>query len=184
MARRQKKSKPKTEPGPRSRRVRVDVLITHKAWEKDIPGLARKTKQWIKAAYRAAKMPVDAELSVLFANDAMVRRLNREFRGKDKPTNVLSFSNFDAKTLRRLLRQKIKGMLPLGDIVLSHQTMKREAKDQGKTLSDHTAHLAIHGALHLLDYKHDSKREEKRMERLETKILQGFRIADPYRDLC
>jgi probable rRNA maturation factor len=108
----------------------------------------------------------DGELCIVLASDRLQRSLNHTFRGADKSTNVLSFEGGDAGP---------------GDVVLALGTIAREAKDQGKSLADHLAHLVVHGVLHLMGYDHEKESEAKRMERLEVKILAGLAIADPYR---
>ncbi len=105
------------------------------------------------------------EVSLVLANDAFVRKLNHDYRGKDKPTNVLSFPG--------------EGNY-LGDIVLARQTVVREAKEQGKTARAHTTHLIIHGMLHLLGYDHERNADAKKMEALEIKILKKLGISNPY----
>lgn len=106
-----------------------------------------------------------AELSILFTDDAAMRRLNAAWRGKDKPTNVLSFPQ--------------TGPL-LGDIVLAAETIAREARLADKPLEDHMAHLIIHGFLHLLGYDHEVESQAEEMEALERAALSRMGIADPY----
>jgi probable rRNA maturation factor len=106
------------------------------------------------------------ELSVVFTDDAGVRRLNARYRGKDKATNVLSFP------------QK-SGPL-LGDVILAAETIRREAALSAKPLEDHMAHLIIHGFLHLLGHDHEEDAEAEKMEQLERLALQRLGIPDPY----
>lgn len=113
---------------------------------------------------------IAGSITVALADDATVRDLNRRFRGKDAPTNVLSFPS---------------GQMPgpgicLGDVVLAAETLRREAAAEGKPAGDHFAHLTIHGILHLLGYDHDSQEEAERMESLEVAILADLGIGDPY----
>ena len=105
-------------------------------------------------------------LCIVLADDRLQRRLNRDFRGADKSTNVLSFTGAPEG---------------LGDVVLALETVAREAREQGKSLADHVAHLVVHGVLHLMGYDHETGREAVRMERLEARILDRLGIADPYR---
>ncbi len=116
----------------------------------------------------------DAEVSLVFTDDSSVRMLNRQYRGKDRPTNVLSFP---AAPL-------VPGRLgpPLGDIVLARETIASESEAQGLDFANHLTHLIIHGFLHLLGYDHETDEEAAIMERLETAILGRLGIADPYAD--
>lgn len=116
-----------------------------------------------------------AELSVLLANDTFVQSLNRKFRGKDKPTNVLSFPN--APTPAGALYEEPSS---LGDIALAFETVKAEAQTQGKSFDDHLAHLVVHGVLHLLGYDHIDDKDAEKMEKRERELLERFDIADPY----
>lgn len=116
-----------------------------------------------------------AELSVLLANDTFVQSLNRKFRGKDKPTNVLSFPN--ASTPAGALYEEPSS---LGDIALAFETVKAEAQAQGKSFDDHLAHLVVHGVLHLLGYDHIDDKDAEKMEKRERELLEQFDIADPY----
>ena len=105
-------------------------------------------------------------VSVVLANNNFVHRLNKEYRGKDKPTNVLSFEN----------------EFPLaGDIVIAYGVTRDEAKAQGKTFAAHLAHLLTHGALHLQGYDHLNDKEAKKMEKLETKLMKKLGYEDPYK---
>jgi probable rRNA maturation factor len=109
----------------------------------------------------------------VLSDDAAMRALNARWRGKDAPTNVLSFAASDdlAPGMPRLL----------GDVVLAFETVSREALAEGKPLADHTRHLIVHGVLHLLGHDHERASDAKRMESLERGILAGFGVPDPYR---
>jgi probable rRNA maturation factor len=120
----------------------------------------------------------EAELSVVLANDASVQALNKEYRGKDKPTNVLSFSTLDDPDEADLASQR--GVLPLGDIVLSLETLILEANEQSKRLEDHFTHLLVHGVLHLLGYDHIEDDDALEMEGLEVDILNRLGVENPY----
>jgi probable rRNA maturation factor len=118
-----------------------------------------------------------ATACVAFATDADVRTLNAQFRGKDKPTNVLSFPA-QAPPQGLLGRHE---PLPLGDVVLAAETVAAEARDLGIPVSHHVQHLVVHGLLHLLGHDHESDAEADRMEALETRILAVLGVPDPYR---
>ncbi|MER2604938.1 MAG: rRNA maturation RNase YbeY [Siculibacillus sp.] len=117
-------------------------------------------------------VPDDAELSLLLTDDAHVRVLNRDWRGKDQPTNVLSFPSSDADD------EEIAPLL--GDVVVARETLAREAEAEGRAFEDHFAHLLVHGLLHLFGFDHEDDAEAEEMEALETEILTGLGIADPY----
>ncbi|MCB1563709.1 MAG: rRNA maturation RNase YbeY [Alphaproteobacteria bacterium] len=117
----------------------------------------------------------EAELSVVLADDIFVRTLNRDYRGQDKPTNVLSFPQNEPDAFT--------GDTPiatLGDIVLAFETVQTEAQEQNKSFKDHTSHLIVHGLLHLLGFDHIGDEEAETMETLEIKILKALDIKNPY----
>jgi len=119
--------------------------------------------------------------SLLFTSDAEIHQLNREWRQRDKPTNVLSFPMLARDELLRLAADGPPELL--GDVALAHETCAREAGEKGIRLEDHAAHLIVHGLLHLAGYDHElSTADAEAMEALETKALAICGIADPYGD--
>jgi probable rRNA maturation factor len=120
--------------------------------------------------------PQRIELAIVLADDAEQRRLNRDWRGIDRSTNVLAFAAWNPGT-----PSPAEAPLLLGDVVLAYETLTREARDQRKPLADHFRHLVVHGVLHLLGYDHATSPEAVLMETLETSILAGLGVADPYR---
>jgi probable rRNA maturation factor len=120
-----------------------------------------------------AKVKGAAELSILLTNDEEQHELNLQWRGKDSSTNVLSFPQIEPF-------DPVIGIL--GDITLARETLEREAADLGKSLDDHFTHLMVHGFLHILGYDHLDEAEALQMEGLETQILAGLGIDDPYAD--
>ncbi len=139
------------------------------------------------AAPGLAALGAAAELAIRLTDDAAVHALNRTWRGKDRPTNVLSFPQLDAGALAALAAAEVppgaQGGVPeilLGDIVLAHGVCAREAADKGISLADHAAHLIVHGLLHLLGHDHQDDAAAAAMEALEVKILANLGIADPY----
>jgi probable rRNA maturation factor len=116
-------------------------------------------------------------VTLVLTDDAAVRALNRQWRGKDAPTNVLSFpAGIDAEHWSALESEP----RPLGDIVLAFETIAREASAAAIALPDHAAHLVVHGVLHLLGFEHEEETEAEEMERIERQVLAQFGIADPY----
>ncbi|MCP4385504.1 MAG: rRNA maturation RNase YbeY [Hyphomicrobiales bacterium] len=124
------------------------------------------------AGRTAERLAADAEVAVLFTDDAAARDLNRRFRGLDKATNVLSFPAGPPVAGR-------SGPL-LGDVVLAYETVQREAGGLGLGLEAHVTHLIVHGFLHLIGYDHETDKQAVAMERLETSIMRDLGLADPY----
>lgn len=122
------------------------------------------------------------EIAVRLSDDAEVQRLNRDFRGKDKPTNVLSFPQVQPDLLD-LLANTDDGEILLGDIVLARETCAREAKEKGIDFADHATHLIMHGALHLVGYDHQDDVSATTMEEIEVKALASLGFANPYADV-
>ncbi len=125
--------------------------------------------------YGSLKFAKDAELSLVLASDKTLQSLNKQWRGKDKPTNVLSFPS------EEIAIGETAGTI-LGDIIVSLETTKREAALENKEFNDHLSHLVIHGFLHLFGYDHETDEEAFQMESLEIKILDELGIANPYED--
>jgi probable rRNA maturation factor len=115
----------------------------------------------------------NGELSVVLNDDAAIRALNRTWRGKDAPTNVLSFP-------LQAMHAGINAPRLLGDIVIAYETTAREAETECKPLQDHLAHLAVHGFLHLLGYDHETKAQAAAMEQLEVSVLARLKVPNPY----
>ncbi len=120
------------------------------------------------------------EVSVTLSDDASVRELNRDYRGKDAPTNVLSFAALESDEGASDFAMASDMPLMLGDIVIARETCEREALDQNKPLLHHLLHLSVHGTLHLVGYDHMVDDEAEHMEQLERHILAGMGIDDPY----
>ena len=121
------------------------------------------------------------EIAIRLTDDAEVHALNRDFRGKDKPTNVLSFPQVQPDLLETLANSD-DGEILLGDIVLARETCAREAAEKGISLADHATHLIVHGTLHLVGYDHMDDVAAAAMEALEVKALASLGIANPYAD--
>lgn len=137
----------------------------------------------VRAAATATSTP-QAELAIVLTDDSAIHALNRDWRGHDAPTNVLSFPAVQPSGAsgRKLRSRAQTRPAPLGDIVIAYETVAREAKHEGKPFRNHLSHLAIHGFLHLIGYDHETNRDAKEMETLETGILAGIGVPDPYAD--
>lgn len=122
--------------------------------------------------------PTRVEVSLLFTDDAEIQHLNATFRNKDAPTDVLSFHLFDdLDAAKEAVSQHPQS---LGDIILSYDTLLKDAAHQGKTPKNHLIHLFVHGLLHLIGYNHVDAEEAKEMEAYEIKVLAKLNISDPY----
>lgn len=155
--------------------IAVDIAVEADAWGEE--AVWRPLAERVAAAVAARPeliVPEAAEWSLVLSDDARIRVLNRDWRDKDKPTNVLSFPAADAD-------DEDPGPL-LGDVIVAHETAAREAREEGKRFEDHVAHLLVHGLLHLFGFDHETDAEAEEMEGLEVEILAGLGIADPYDD--
>lgn len=119
------------------------------------------------------------EISIRLTDDAEVRALNAQYRGKDKPTNVLSFPMVQ-RDLLETLSNSDDGEVLLGDIVMADTVVAREAAERGITVGDHATHLIVHGLLHLVGYDHEDDAEAEAMEEMERRALGKLGIANPY----
>lgn len=157
------------------KRPKIEVIIRSTRWRRQ-PRAGIVVKKAIFAAAKAVSTP-RAELAIVLGNDSAIQALNRDWRGQNAPTNVLSFpAPAPGKT-----RLKNRPESPyIGDIVIAFETAAREAVAEGKPFNHHLAHLAVHGFLHLLGYDHETDREAQKMERLERQILRRLAIPDPY----
>jgi probable rRNA maturation factor len=156
--------------------IEIEIAEPSPLWRRALPQAERVATAAARAALagsgRALAGP--GELAVVLGDDALVRGLNKTWRGQDKPTNVLSFGASDGTP------PAPGAPLLLGDVVLAFETVASEAAAQAKPLAEHLTHLVVHGVLHLLGYDHERAAEATRMEALETRILAGLGIADPY----
>ena len=144
---------------------------------------ARSLSAWANAAFAAAvkRRPSALPITIRIVGVAESRVLNRTWRGKDKPTNVLSFPGApDAHGLRATGYGPRPEQLPLGDLAICAPVVAREAREQDKPLRAHWAHMVVHGVLHLLGYDHENDRDAEVMESREVKILSQFGYANPY----
>jgi probable rRNA maturation factor len=151
----------------------ADVLIAAECWQAQADAEAI-VQRAIAAAASFVELPADeTEVAVMLTDDARIRDLNREWRGQDKATNVLSFPAAQPPG-------ESPQPLMLGDIAIAFETTRNEAETEGKPFQNHLSHLAIHGFLHLLGYDHLDDEEAEEMEALERDILAKLGIADPY----
>ncbi len=137
----------------------INIVLEAGEWEEtlsDVQSIAENALEF-----------VEGELSLVLADDAFIQDLNHQFRGHNKPTNVLSFPSDDDDAY-------------LGDVIVALETLQREAREQNKALSHHFTHMVIHGALHLQGLDHEEEAEAKIMEAKEIQLLEALAIANPY----
>jgi probable rRNA maturation factor len=151
----------------------VEIQVQSPLW--DAQPAAEKTVRDAIAGAAEALSTANGEVSIVLTDDSAVRTLNRDWRGIDKPTNVLSFP----------ASQVSGGEKILGDIVIAYETLKRECDDEDRIFLHHLAHLAVHGFLHLVGYDHQTDAQADEMEGLESQIMTRMKMPDPYlgRDL-
>jgi probable rRNA maturation factor len=160
----------------------IALTIGIPAWGRHLADPERTCREALAATLAHvpdARRLTRAEVSVLLSDDVTVRRLNADYRGRDRPTNVLSFPMFE-DPLARNPAAASAGTVPLGDIVLAFETVRDEAAAAAKPLAHHVSHLLIHGCLHLLGYDHQEPGGAARMEGLERDVLAQLGIPDPY----
>lgn len=145
----------------------IDVEIEAEAWTAALAAAETLARAAAEAVLREERL-LDRSLVLLLTDDLAVQALNARFRGKDKPTNVLSFPAAPNPEQH------------LGDVALAYETCAREAAEQGKPLAHHLQHLVAHGVLHLLGYDHMTDEEASEMEGLERIVLAGLGVPDPY----
>jgi probable rRNA maturation factor len=160
----------------------TEVLIVADCWQTE-PDAEAVIQRAVAAAAEIAKAGLkadfgEAELAVMLTDDAGIRTLNNNWRGVDKPTNVLSFPALPPTGAGG--RDDAPHML--GDIAIAYETTRKEADDEQKPFDHHLSHLAVHGFLHLIGYDHEKDHEAERMESLEQEILAQLGIPDPYAD--
>jgi probable rRNA maturation factor len=146
----------------------VEIIEDDGEWP-HVAALSSLVERATLAAVERADGPVSGHVSVALSSDAVVSELNGRFRGKPKPTNVLSFPTGPGSPAGQI-----------GDIILGLETVKREATEQYIAFEDHVQHLVVHGVLHLLGYDHETTADAERMEAIEIEVLFKLGIANPY----
>ncbi|MSO66428.1 MAG: rRNA maturation RNase YbeY [Pseudolabrys sp.] len=160
----------KPAPKLRASAPTIDIQIASPLW--DAQPKASQTVRDAIAAAAAALASADGEVSIVLTDDAGIKKLNRDWRGIDKATNVLSFPAAELKPGG--------GAKMLGDIVVAYETLERECADEDRVFLHHLAHLTVHGFLHLIGYDHQTDSDADEMEGLESKIMSAMKMPDPY----
>ncbi len=152
----------------------IDIQVSDKRYYLKKVFLKTFCRRIITTAWDYMKAYRPAEVSLVLADDAFIKELNRDYRGKNHPTNVLSFET---------AMKPAKGQpFIAGDIIVAYETVAREAKDQGKSFEAHLAHLLIHGTLHLLGEDHLTDKQAHKMETKEINIMKQLGYDNPYRE--
>jgi len=163
----------------------VDILINDKIWLKEDSNIESFIKDLVNKIIPDTKLKklleknIELEVSIVLTDNKEIQNLNKIYRNKDKPTNVLSFPALDSDNIENgdFLTENFAA---IGDIILSYKTIKEEALTQNKKFHHHLTHLIIHSILHLIGYVHENEDEAKIMEDLEIKLLKKLEIANPY----
>lgn len=167
----------------------VSLTVNEPGW-RDIP-LETDFENFLETLARTAFLSAEIgcltkaqmiDISLVLTNDAEIQDINAEFRGKDSPTNVLSFPQMTPEEIAGDTLNN-DNFVPLGDVVLSLETILREAREQGKEPDAHIGHMIVHGVLHLLGYDHEEDADAQAMETLETLIVTGLGFEPPYTEI-
>lgn len=156
-----------------NRAIDLDIVVEDPRWSDTLMNAQALAEKAVDAGYKQAGFSETASICVLLADDAQVQVLNRDYRGKDSPTNVLSFPSSEMPAIPGEPRA-------LGDIALAYETLVREADEADRSLTDHFLHLIIHASLHLIGYTHNAEQEAESMEALEIAALAGLGVSNPY----
>jgi len=168
--------------------IYIDVEVKSKKWEEQ-SSIEILVKNICKKLIPLTDLKVmftddfSLELSISLVSDAQIKKINHQFRSKNKPTDVLSFPTIDENLVRKIgLKKLLKGQkyLFLGDIVVAYETVKKESLAQKKIFKDHLTHLILHSILHLIGYDHEIDEMAVKMENTEIAILKKLRIKNPY----
>ena len=167
-------------------KINVYLTMEDKRWEKVLPDASALVQQTADVATKRVWNDVwfldenkTFSVNLCLSNDEAVHKLNREFRGVDKPTNVLSFANYEDDSFEDMLEADA---VELGDVIVALKTLEREAEEQGVSLKAHFMHLWLHGLLHILGYDHMEESDAEVMEGLEIEILAALGIENPYQE--
>ena len=167
--------------------ISVDVSISDPRWDHICRDAETMAEMAVKATFEFSpsgremiQLGVMPEVSIVLGNDDLVQTLNREYRDKNKPTNILSFALLD--TDDGWQPPGGPGPCALGDLVVALETLQRESSEENKLFHNHFAHLIVHGTLHLLGYDHMADSDANEMETIEIQILKELDVPNPYKD--
>ena len=152
----------------------IDIAVHDRRWMDDIPDIESWTNSIIICVLEE-HIQSHTEISIVLADNDFIQNLNKTYRNKDAPTNVLSFPQTEPDDLKTHAP-----LISLGDVIIAYETIRKEALEQDKTFKDHYTHMLVHGCLHLLHYDHDTDEQAEEMEALEIRILRDMDIKNPY----
>lgn len=156
--------------------VEIDIAVNDERWNSKIPDIKTFTQDIVQRVLSDFEWKTNnIDISIVLADNDFIQELNKNYRRKDKPTNVLSFPQTENEDLNNQTP-----FLSLGDIIVAFETIEAEAYQQDKSFSDHYTHMLIHGCLHLLHYDHITDEQAVEMEGLEIEILNTLNIKNPY----
>ena len=163
--------------------IDIDLLVQCKLWKNENDINEKLMEKTFLLVFDYLKLSTNndnsIELSITLTDDEHIQSLNKEYRHRDKPTNVLTFSLYENK--KSIINDlKTLPCMALGDIIFSYDTIKKEAKEQNKTFLNHFIHMLVHSYLHLFGYDHIKYYERKKMENMEIEILKSINIDNPY----
>ena len=162
--------------------LNIDVNIEDVAWRIDFEDFLIQRSKYIFEKLKLNEYANNIEFSVTFSNDKNIAELNHQYRGKNSPTNCLSFPAQEIIASKLNECKFHNGFAILGDIILSYETVRKESQEQNKSFDDHLSHLLVHSILHLLGYDHEEEKDALVMEALEEEILSFFGIKSPYKN--
>lgn len=164
-------------------KITIALIKAHEEWKQhkeiNVP-YVRSVVKYILSLFPNVRASKEVEAAILLTNDSHMQELNNQFRGKNKPTNTLSFPDMEIETNKILELNFLAEYINLGDIAFGYETIKTEAKEQKKDFNHHFTHLLVHGVLHLLGFDHENDEDAEVMEKLEIDILKHFLIESPY----
>jgi probable rRNA maturation factor len=165
--------------GPHGPRPEIAVSVAAADWTRALPDAPAICRRAARAAF-AGNESDDGEISILLTGDAQVQNLNRDYRDRDEPTNVLSFPGFPAAG-KNSPPPPPGAPRMLGDVIVAYETAEMEARRDGKSLGGHLQHLIVHGVLHLQGFDHQTAAAAREMESREISVLKTLGVGDPYR---
>ena len=165
--------------------IDIDIDTQFAGWDSYLPKISSLAEEVSRAVFKITKFDhyvKHIEFSIILSEDHRLQELNKDYRGEDKPTNVLSFPAEDILPSGFENVQTHDGFVLIGDIIFAFQTLKSEADSSTKSFEGHFCHLLVHGLLHLLGYDHETESDAVEMEAIEVEVLTKFNINSPYQD--